>query len=104
MTVRGLRKELGIPEKQAAAIRLHGDNRMLALADANADMLARMARVASVEFSNEALTGGDARSTAEFDVAVVYERQSMFWPSGSGCERDRTAGKGFGGGGATAWK
>ena len=75
VTVRGLRKELGVPEKEAAPIRLYGDNRVLALADANADMLARMARMATVEFASAPLTGGDARSTAEFDVAVVYERQ-----------------------------
>ncbi len=75
MTVRGLRKELGVPEKEPAPIRLHADNRVVALADANADMLARMARVSSVEFASEPLAGGDARSTAEFDVAVVYERQ-----------------------------
>jgi valyl-tRNA synthetase len=75
VTVRGLRKELGVPEKEAAPIRLHADNRVVALADAHADMLSRMARVSSVEFSSEPLTGGDARSTAEFDVAVVYKRQ-----------------------------
>ena len=38
-------------------------------------MLARMARVQVVEFASEPLTGSNARSTAEFDVAVVYERQ-----------------------------
>jgi valyl-tRNA synthetase len=73
--VRGLRRELGVPEKEAAPIILHAENRILALADANADMLARLARVASVEFAQEPLTGGNARSTASFDVAVIYERQ-----------------------------
>ncbi|HEX7159343.1 MAG TPA: valine--tRNA ligase [Edaphobacter sp.] len=75
VTVRALRKELGVPEKEAAPIRLHADNRVIALADANADMLAKMARVASVEFATEPLTGAGARATASFDVAVVYERQ-----------------------------
>jgi valyl-tRNA synthetase len=75
VTVRALRKELGVPEKEAAPIVLHADNRVVALADANADMLARMAKVQAVEFASEALTGAGARSTAEFDVAVVYERQ-----------------------------
>jgi len=28
-----------------------------------------------VEFAQESLTGGSARSTANFDVAVIYERQ-----------------------------
>ncbi|MEO6982694.1 MAG: valine--tRNA ligase [Edaphobacter sp.] len=75
VTVRGLRKELGVPEKEAAPIKLHAANRVLALADANTDMLARLARVQKVEFASEPLTGSNARSTADFDVAVEYERQ-----------------------------
>jgi valyl-tRNA synthetase len=74
-TVRALRKELGVPEKEAAPIRLYAENRVLALADANRDMLARMARVSEVEFSAETLSGSNARATATFDVAVIYERQ-----------------------------
>jgi valyl-tRNA synthetase len=31
--------------------------------------------VQSVEFAREALTGNNTRSTASFDVAVIYERQ-----------------------------
>jgi len=75
VTVRGLRKELGVPEKEAAPVQLHASNRVLALADANRDMLSRLARVQSVEFATEPLTGTNARSTSEFDVTVVYERQ-----------------------------
>ncbi|MGF7181812.1 valine--tRNA ligase [Tunturiibacter psychrotolerans] len=75
VTVRGLRKELGVPEKEATPITIHAGNRVLALADANADVLSRMARVSTVEFANESLTGSNARSTADFDVAVIYERQ-----------------------------
>jgi valyl-tRNA synthetase len=74
-TIRALRKELGVPEKEATPILLHASNRILALADANQDMLSRMARVASVEFASEPLSGSNARSTADFDVAVIYERQ-----------------------------
>ncbi len=75
VTVRALRKELGVPEKEATQIELHADNRILALADANTDMLARMARVASVVFAEQPLTSSNARSTATFDVAVLFERQ-----------------------------
>jgi valyl-tRNA synthetase len=75
VTVRGLRKELGVPEKEATPIHIHGSNRIVALADANTDMLSRMARVQSVEFASESLSGSNARSTADFDVAVLYERQ-----------------------------
>ncbi len=75
ITVRALRKELGVPEKEATPIELHANNRIIALADANQDMLARMARVQSIEFASEPLSGSNARSTADFDVAVLYERQ-----------------------------
>jgi valyl-tRNA synthetase len=74
-TVRALRKELGVPEKETAPIRLHAENRVLALVDANRDMLAKMARVSDVEFATEPLSGSNARATPNFDVAVVYERQ-----------------------------
>jgi valyl-tRNA synthetase len=74
-TVRALRKELGVPEKDSTPIHLHASNRIVALADANQDMLSRMARVSSIEFAGESLSGSNARSTADFDVAVIYERQ-----------------------------
>ncbi|MDP9051945.1 MAG: valine--tRNA ligase [Acidobacteriota bacterium] len=74
-TVRGLRKELNVPEKDAAPIALHAGARVLAFTGAHADMLGRLARVSAIEFSNEPLTGNNARSTPSFDVAVVYERQ-----------------------------
>jgi valyl-tRNA synthetase len=74
-TVRALRKELGVPEKESTPIHLHASNRIVALTDANQDMLSRMARVASIDFASEPLSGANARSTADFDVAVIYERQ-----------------------------
>ncbi len=75
VTVRGLRKELGVPEKEAVAIQVYGSNRVAALVDAHADLLARLARVRGVELLSEVPRGNGARATAAFDVAVVYERQ-----------------------------
>jgi len=74
-TVRALRKDLNVPEKEATPISLHAGARVLALTGAHADMLGRLARVSAIEFSNEPLTGNNARNTPSFDVAVVYERQ-----------------------------
>jgi valyl-tRNA synthetase len=74
-TVRAIRKELSVPEKEAAPILLRADNRVIALAKLSADVLARMARVADTTFVAEIPSGSNARSTARFDVAVVYERQ-----------------------------
>jgi valyl-tRNA synthetase len=75
VSVRGLRKDLGVPEKESAAIQLHASDRVSALADANSDMLARLARVSGIELLSQAAAGANARSTANFDVAVIYERQ-----------------------------
>jgi valyl-tRNA synthetase len=75
VTVRALRKDLGVPEKEVVPVHLHGSAAIQDLARANADMLERLARIGSVELSREALTGNNARATTSFDVAVIYERQ-----------------------------
>ncbi|MDE1155785.1 MAG: valine--tRNA ligase [Acidobacteriaceae bacterium] len=75
VTVRALRKELGVPEKEAAPIRVYSTAKAADLAAANAEMLARMARVSAVEVVASALSGNNTRSTASFDVTVLYERQ-----------------------------
>ena len=74
-TIRALRKDLGVPEKESTPIALHANNRVIALTDANQDMLVRLARVNSIDFTADPLSGTNARSTADFDVAVIYERQ-----------------------------
>jgi valyl-tRNA synthetase len=75
VTIRGLRKELAVPEKESTSIQLHASAQISALTQSNADMLSRLARVTSVEPAPTPLTGNNARSTATFDVAVLYERQ-----------------------------
>ena len=75
-TIRGLRKEMQVSEREAAPIRIFASDPAVAnLASANADMLAKMARVASVEIAPATLHGNGARSTSSFDVQVLYERQ-----------------------------
>jgi valyl-tRNA synthetase len=75
VAVRGVRKEIGVPEKEATPIRVFATAEISTLAQSNADMLAKLARVSSVEIADAALTGDGTRSTGNFDVAVVYERQ-----------------------------
>ena len=79
VAIRALRKELTVPEKESTPIVLHGDNRILALLDSHRDMLARLARVADLGFSNDPLTGPAARSlntpTGPLDLTVLYERE-----------------------------
>ena len=75
VTIRGLRKELAVPEKESTPIQLHASAQISALAHSNADMISRLARVSSVELSPATLTGNNARATSAFDVAVIYARQ-----------------------------
>jgi valyl-tRNA synthetase len=72
VAVRGQRKEMLVPEKEATPIRIFGAAAEIALS--NADILAKMARVAAVEIAGGPLSGNGARSAAQFDVQVVYER------------------------------
>jgi len=74
-TVRALRKDLSVPEKEAAPVQLHASAAIAQLTQENTDMLSRMARVAAVEIVDAAPMGDNARSTASFDVTVVYARQ-----------------------------
>ena len=75
VTVRAVRKELAVPEKEFAPIEVFSTAGADALASENAEMLSRLARVSGVSIASEALSGNNARSTASFDVAVIYERQ-----------------------------
>jgi valyl-tRNA synthetase len=75
VTVRALRKEMTVGEKEATPIVLFvSDPHTGRLASANADMLAKMARVSEVRLTDAPLTGNGTKSTAAFDVQVVYER------------------------------
>jgi valyl-tRNA synthetase len=75
VTIRSVRKETGVPEKEATPIQIFSAGNAATLAQAHADMLAKQARVSAVEIVSTAPTGNNARSTATFDVAIVYERQ-----------------------------
>jgi valyl-tRNA synthetase len=81
-TIRALRKELGVPEKESAPIRLHAGSGFLFQLEWSEEILARLARVSGIQISdsdsdsdsNVAIGGNNARSTANFDVAVLYEK------------------------------
>ena len=73
--IRALRKELGVPEKEAAPVVVHAPAAFAAVVAANSGIAERMARVSAVSFSDAALSGTSARSTPQFDVAVTYEKQ-----------------------------
>jgi valyl-tRNA synthetase len=74
-TVRALRKEIGVPEKEFAAIVVFPRVPSVGeLAVANVDMLAKMARVSGVTLSDKPLSGNGVKSTPNFDVQLLYER------------------------------
>ena len=75
VSVRALRKEIGVPEKEATPVLVYSDEpSVFELAAAHADMLAKLARVSAVSDAAQALSGSGSKSTARFDVRVVYER------------------------------
>jgi valyl-tRNA synthetase len=73
--VRGLRKDMSVPEKEFVPIRVHADPAFSNLIKTNADLFNKLGRVSTVELAPAALTGEGVRSAANFDVAVIYERQ-----------------------------
>ena len=75
VTVRALRKEMSVPEREAAPIVLFvTDPHVGRLATDHADMLAKMARVSELNLTDAQLAGNGTRSTPNFDVHVIYER------------------------------
>ena len=76
VTVRALRKELQVPERETVPVTVSSaDAAVRATVEENRDMLGKMARVSAVEVTDAALAGEGLRSTGRFDVRVVYERQ-----------------------------
>jgi valyl-tRNA synthetase len=74
VAIRGLRKEMAIPEKEATPVRVYSTTGAAILAQSSADMLAKLSRVSGVEIATIPLSGDGTRSTAAFDVAVIYSR------------------------------
>ncbi|ADW70373.1 valine--tRNA ligase [Granulicella tundricola] len=76
VAIRGIRKETGVPEKEAAPVLIFASNPHIGLmVQSNADILAKMARVSAVSVADSPLSGSGTKSTPSFDVQVVYERQ-----------------------------
>jgi len=73
--VRALRKEIGVEEKASVPIEVRIDAAFRPTIEENKLIIERLARVESVTFP-EAITAGVAsHSTADFDVAVIYQRE-----------------------------
>jgi valyl-tRNA synthetase len=76
VAVRNLRAELKVEPKAKTPVRIHTSARIQKLVQENSAMLERLANVEGIEFVGGSLANAaGARTTAEFEVALVYERQ-----------------------------
>jgi valyl-tRNA synthetase len=76
VAVRNIRAELKIEPKQMLDIEVHADDEIDHLIEEEYPSLQRMANVKSVAFVPTSLANAaGARSTARFDVGVIYERK-----------------------------
>ncbi len=74
-TVRALRKELGVEEKVVVPVRVRAAATTVQTLELGRAIIERLARVSALTFVTDTLQGSGVRSSATFDVQVVYERQ-----------------------------
>jgi valyl-tRNA synthetase len=72
---RALRKEIGVEEKAVVPIELRTDSALRKVAEQNRDIIEKLARVSEVRFVDQISAGLSKHSTANFDVAVIYEKK-----------------------------
>ena len=85
VSVRNIRAELKVEPKQKLAIEVFAEAGVRSLIEQNRGAVERLANVEGVSFVEQSLAkAAGARSTARFDVRVIYERKIDV-----GAERDR---------------
>jgi valyl-tRNA synthetase len=72
--VRALRKEIGVEERAVTPIEVRIGPATKAVIKDNSAIVARLAKISEVRFVDQITAGLSKHSTAEFDLAVVYER------------------------------
>ena len=76
VTIRALRKDLDVPERELVAAEIQTSNGLRQVAAANREMIEKLARVSAFEFPREwRLNPGNTRTTANFTVGVAYEKR-----------------------------
>jgi valyl-tRNA synthetase len=76
VTVRALRKDLDVPEREEVAVEILAPKRIQSLAEANSVAIGKLARVSSVCFSEPwVLPSTHSRTTAGFTVGFAYEKK-----------------------------
>jgi valyl-tRNA synthetase len=76
VAVRNIRAELGVTQKEKTSINVHADATIRRVFEENSGAIERQANVAAISFVEDSLAKeAGARSTARFDVRVIYERK-----------------------------
>ena len=75
VAARDLRRAAGVPEREAVAIQVRTSEASAALLRKNSTVIERLGRVASMDFVDAFADGAILRSTPDFDVTVLYEKQ-----------------------------
>ncbi len=76
VTIRALRKDLEVPEREPVAAQIQTSAGIQQLAAANHDMIEKLARVSGFSFPEQwTLSPANSRTTASFTVGLVYEKQ-----------------------------
>ena len=75
VATRDLRRASGVPEKESVPVLMRGSEAVANVVRTNIDMLERLARVLRMEVVESFEDGAVLRSSPEFDVAIVYEKQ-----------------------------
>jgi valyl-tRNA synthetase len=74
-TVRNLRAEMAVETRQRVPIRVFAGNGSQQVFTHNRGTIEKLAGVEGIEFVAESLKSAGARSTSNFDVALVYEKK-----------------------------
>jgi valyl-tRNA synthetase len=77
VAVRNLRAELQVEQRQRVPIRVFAQNGLRQVLTSNRGTVEKLAGVESIEFSSESLKSAGARTTSNFDVALVYEKKKV---------------------------
>ena len=72
--IRALRKEIGVEEKAITPVEVRIDLGMRPVLKENIAIVERLARVSEIRMVDQIAAGVSKHSTANFDVAVIYER------------------------------
>jgi valyl-tRNA synthetase len=75
VAIRDLRRASSVPEKETVPAQVRASGAISAILRENSSIIERLARASQIDFVETFQEGAALRSTADFDVAIVYEKQ-----------------------------